>query len=74
MNREIALLSCPFCGSPARIFEPRHGGSAVTCTNHEEEFTEKWDRAKLYCRAAMGDRGMPYGTDKEAADAWNRRA
>lgn len=58
---EIKLKPCPFCGSPGEI---RYIAACIMpyfaeCSNE-------------LCVA--GDSGVSFGTEKEAAEAWNKRA
>jgi hypothetical protein len=71
--RDPRLLPCPFCGEAAAIYMPRAKCYAVACLAYKEEFTDRWDRTKVYCHCSMGDKGLPYGSIDQAVEAWNKR-
>ena len=54
------LKPCPFCGSKAKIYQLFNWNFYVACTNHE-------------CGCTLDCCGYAYGTEEEAAEAWNRR-
>jgi hypothetical protein len=67
------LLPWPFGGKPARLFQRRFGGWAVTCTDTFEAFADPVKPQDECCHAAVGDELMAYSSPETAASAWNRR-
>lgn len=58
---EINLLPCPFCG----------GKTHIRCIMVCEK---PWFPECKIERCIAGDTGVPFSTEEEAAEAWNRRA
>ena len=72
---DATLEPCPFCGSPAEMWEyepsPNHYQKVVMCSNNGE--AEEYEGERLECPMYMPSDGFYKATKNEARNIWNTR-